>query len=169
MIVPYKVSRHRPSVIKSVSSQHSNSKIIVSWSIYTAEHIYYIIIIIHTCARRSIYWANVSTIIFVVNNIIFFIAIVPMTLFSAVYVVVVVIIIIAVVLSNGAKNVYSDRPSRLATTKLQAWSTAVPVLHWGATIGVCALPGAADATPSVCHGWVWMGEKKNANTQICSV
>lgn len=112
------------------------------------------------------YWSNVNTIIFVVNNILFFIAIVPMTLFSVVYFVVVIIIIIVVVLSNGAKNVYSDRPSRLATTKLQAWSTAVPVLHWGATIGVCALPGAADATPSVCHGWAWMGKKKHEHTNL---
>jgi len=63
---------------------------------------------------------------------------------------------------HGAKNVYSVRLSRLATTKLQAWSTAVPVLHWGAVIGVCALPGAVDGTPSVCDGWVWM--QKNTST-----
>jgi len=51
--ISYKVSRHRPSVIKFVFSRHSNSKIIVALSIYTTDHIYYTIII-HTCARHSI-------------------------------------------------------------------------------------------------------------------
>lgn len=44
------------------------------------------------------------------------------------------------------------RPSRLATTELQAWSAAVcRLLQPGGTtaFGVCALPGAADVTPSI--------------------
>jgi len=75
-----------------------------------------------------------------------------------------VIIIITVVVSSRCKKTY------IRTGRRDLWllncrhdPQQYRCFTGGPLIGVCALPGAADETPSVCDGWAWMRNKTRAH------